>query len=133
MRFANKFIALAMAFFVALPLAMASSAKPSSAAEGLSLVYKLGDDIAGALTETNLEDWYKIEITSSGYYTQVISAYCPGLYWTIYNWDLSKEVDQSDSYSSGSEAAPETIKHDVFLSEGTYYVMIEGEKFETNK
>lgn len=91
------------------------------------LVYQLGDTIIGALTKTDREDWYKIVIPSSGYYTQKMVSYfgeywSESLIWELYNADLSKRL--ADNNVCGTETSPKTQKTDIVLSKGTYYVKL---------
>ena len=93
----------------------------------LPLAYQLGDTITGALTKTDREDWYKIVIPSSGYYTQKMVSYFgsykyDSLMWELYNADLSKCL--ADNYVCGTETSPKTQKTDIVLSKGTYYVKL---------
>ena len=88
------------------------------------LNYQLGNTITGAITETDEEDWYKINISSAGYYSQQIVAYCT-IYSKLYNSDLTEEIISWNSIY-GEETTPETKKNDMVLSPGTYYIQIYG-------
>lgn len=85
------------------------------------LNYQLGSTITGALTETDEEDWYKIMISSTGYYSQKIVSYF-SCEWKLYNDDLTEEI--ASGYVTGAETTPETKRSDLVLSKGTYYVQI---------
>ncbi len=86
-------------------------------------VYSIGSSVTGAVTETDNEDWYKIQITKTGPYNQKITAYFGTLYWKLYNSDLSEEISNGGAYS-GTETDPTTISDNVTLSAGTYYVKL---------
>lgn len=88
------------------------------------LNYRLGNTVTGAITETDKEDWYKINISSAGYYFQQIVAYCT-IYSKLYNSDLTEEIISWNA-AYGEEATPETKKNNIVLSPGTYYVQIYG-------
>lgn len=96
------------------------------------LVYQLGDTITGALTRTDYEDWYKIDILSEGYYTQKIVSYLSRLDWELYNWDLSEKIRDNDIYG-GSDTKPVTKTNDFVLSKGTYYIKIDTSGYSFGK
>ena len=81
----------------------------------------LSSTITGALTFSDTEDWYRINIPVTGYYHYQVSAYTYVRY-SLYNSDLS-ECPHYNS-SSGSETSPDTDGYDVVLSAGTYYFKI---------
>lgn len=79
------------------------------------------------LTETDNEHWYKITIPSDGKLEMRFMSYFFGLWWDLYNSDLSQTIASWKSYSEGidgSETAPATKTYDLVLSKGTYYVKI---------
>lgn len=87
------------------------------------LNYQLGSTITGALTETDEEDWYKIIIASTGYYSLKVVSYLDACNWVLYNNDLTDDI-ASDYLNHGEETRPETNKTDLVLSAGIYYVKI---------
>lgn len=96
------------------------------------LTYQLGDTITGALTLTDNVDWFKISVPTDGFYTQEIITYFGGMYWELYNSDLSKTI-ANDSIWNASASEPKTDKKDIALSEGTYYLKIYYEYGGTGK
>ncbi|MCM1245139.1 MAG: hypothetical protein NC293_05775 [Roseburia sp.] len=81
-----------------------------------------GVPVTGAITDTDKEDWYRINVPATGSYTVKITAYTHVDY-NLYNWDLSKEItDSSTGY--GEELTPDTKTWDYILSAGTYYIKI---------
>lgn len=89
--------------------------------------------VTGAITETDLEDWYCFSISSSSKYRLQISS-CFSLYFTLYNSDLSKEIESTHGVSiSGSEASPGTKSYDIELVNGIYYLKINRSVYSTGK
>ena len=89
--------------------------------------YALGSQITGAITATDDADWYKITISSKGYYVINIKSYIDGYsYYEIYNQDLSERLYR-DYATYGSSTQPTTVKTEYVLSKGTYYLKIYNE------
>lgn len=95
------------------------------------LALSMGSEMTGAITETDTEDWYRLTVPSSGYYSVKICTYMKYLDYTFYNSDLSKEIG-SASYFYGSETAPATKTYDYTLSAGTYYIKM-AKDYDTGK
>lgn len=85
----------------------------------------VGKDMIGAITMTDEEDWYKVKISKTGYYHLKITEYMESIHLTVYNADLSKEVE-SISCSNGGENSPSVRDEDIVLSAGTYYIKVRG-------
>ena len=89
--------------------------------------YALGSQITGAITATDDADWYKITISSNGYYVINIKSYIGETLWyRVYNQDLSEEIYYDYAYN-GSTTQPTTVKTEYVLSKGTYYLKIYNE------
>ncbi len=86
--------------------------------------------VTGAITKTDHEDWYRLNVPTTGNYTVKLTAYMH-LYYKLYNWDLSKEI-QSTSTGYGKESEPDTCTWDYTLSAGTYYIKISN-SYDTGK
>ena len=84
----------------------------------------LGTVITGAITPTDTEDWYCINIPANGYYHVKITSFCSCLYNELYNFDLSKSI--ASHTLGGSESSPDTREYDKVLSPGKYYLKING-------
>lgn len=82
----------------------------------------LDKKIKGAVTATNSYDWFKIEVPMNGKYKYIFESYV-GLYVTVYDNNLG-EISSNDTYWD------ETINADMELSAGTYYVKVEGKKYD---
>lgn len=80
----------------------------------------MGNEKIGAITETDTEDWYRLIVPTSGYYTVKIYSYMSGLNYKLYNEDLSKEI--SGEKIDGKETVPTTETYDYTLTAGTYYI-----------
>ncbi len=89
--------------------------------------------VTGAITETDLEDWYCFNVSSPSQYRLQISS-CFSLYFTLYNSDLSKEIESTHGVSiNGSETSPGTEFYDIELISGTYYLKINRSAYATGK
>lgn len=86
-------------------------------------ILPINQTVTGAMTETDKEDWYRLNVSSSGNYVIDISAYMRYMDLYLYNQDLSKEIG-SISYFGGTETAPGRVKKNYTLSAGTYYIKI---------
>ncbi len=92
------------------------------------LDFKMGSEVTGALTETNSEDWYRININKAGYYTIFWKSYVN--YWggngatvRLYSADLLREILKKELYGA-TDSQPKTYKDDIELSAGIYYLKI---------
>lgn len=90
----------------------------------------INTQVTGAITKTDHEDWYRLNVANTGNYTVKLTAYMY-LNYKLYNWDLSKEI-QSTSTGYGKESEPDTCSWDYTLSAGTYYIKI-GNSYDTGK
>lgn len=90
-------------------------------------IFSMGERMVGALTYTDKEDWYKINITKDSIYTLKITHYMYNIYYEMYNEDLSKKVS-TGSYYKGDEFSPEVDLSEIVLSVGTYYLKITGDR-----
>lgn len=90
-------------------------------------IFSTGEQMIGALTYTDKEDWYKINITKDSRYTLKITHYMYNIYYEMYNEDLSKKVS-TGSYYKGDEISPEVDLSEMVLSAGTYYLKITGDR-----
>lgn len=90
--------------------------------------YELGTTITGALTETDVEDWYRIVIAKNGYYDLKIMSYSADtLDYVFSNEDLSTTI--ADEYvGAGEDASPTTYTKELALSTGTYYLKLNDAK-----
>lgn len=79
--------------------------------------------ITGALTRTDKEDWYRLQIPSDGNYAVQFVAYMKYVDYYVYNSDLSKEID-SHEYYYGTELTPATANYNYTLSAGVHYIKI---------
>ena len=86
-------------------------------------VLDVNQTITGAMTATDKEDWYRLNVTAAGNYVIDISAYMQSLYFTLYNQDLSDKIGTA-SYPDGTETTPGKWKKIYTLSPGTYYIKI---------
>lgn len=85
------------------------------------LVLPISSELIGAITETDKEDWYRLTVSTSGYYSVKICTYIRNCKYQLYNQDLTKEIGYGDWFC-GSETAPATKTYDYTLSAGTYYI-----------
>lgn len=83
--------------------------------------YELGTSITGAITVTDLQDWYCFKIQESGDYDFKFIHYF-GIQADLYEQDLNS-VDYW-YMSSGEENSPQADKYTKTLSAGTYYLKI---------
>ncbi len=88
-------------------------------------IFLTGEKMIGALTYTDKEDWYKINILKDSRYILKITHYMDNIYYEMYNEDLSKMVS-TGSYYKGDEFSPEVDLDEIVLSAGTYYLKITG-------
>ena len=84
-------------------------------------VVPVNQTITGAITETDKEDWYRLNVTTAGKYVIDISAYMGSLYFNLYNQDLSDMLG-SDGYPNGTETTPRKWKEIYTLNPGSYYI-----------
>lgn len=85
----------------------------------------INTQMTGAITQTDKEDWYRLNVATTGNYSVKITAYAH-FYYKLYNWDLSKQIaDTSTGY--GKELTPDTRTWDHTLSAGTYYIKLSGD------
>lgn len=84
-------------------------------------ILSLNQMVTGAMTATDEEDWYRLNVGAAGNYVIDISAYMNNIYFTLYNQDLSDEIGTA-SYPSGTETTPGKVKKIYTLSAGTYYI-----------
>lgn len=96
------------------------------------LTLPMGSEMIGAITETDTEDWYRLTVPVSGYYSVKICTYMKYLNYTLYNSDLSKEIGNA-GYFYGTETAPATKTYDYTLSAGTYYIKMAKDYYNTGK
>lgn len=92
-------------------------------------VLPLNQTVTGAITATDSEDWYRLNVAAAGNYVFDISAYMTNMKFTLYNQDLSDEIGLA-SYPYGKETAPGRIKKIYTLSAGTYYIKMSDEGYE---
>lgn len=85
------------------------------------LALPMGSEMIGAITETDKEDWYRLTVPASGYYSVKICTYIRNCKYHLYNKDLTKEIGYGDWFC-GTETAPTTKTYDYTLSAGTYYI-----------
>lgn len=88
-----------------------------------------GNAVTGALTETDIEDWYRIQINKKGYYTFFWKNYVNykghnGANCKLYSSDLLSTIFNKEIYGA-SYSEPKTWKEDIELDKGTYYLKIE--------
>lgn len=88
-------------------------------------IFSTGQQMIGAITYTDNEDWYKVNITKDSRYTLKIMHYMYRIDYEMYNEDLSKKVS-SDTFWEGGEFSPEVDLSEIVLSAGTYYLKISG-------
>ena len=83
--------------------------------------------VTGAITQTDTQDWYKIQIPSNGRYVVKLVSYTGRTYLDVFNYDLSEEYT-SDYWriDGGSEASPKTGTYEADFSAGVYYIKITG-------
>lgn len=86
-------------------------------------VLPMNQTITGAMTATDGEDWYRLDVASSGNYVVDMSVYMRYMYFDLYNQDLSDKIDDCSSFW-GTETAPAKVKKNYTLSAGTYYIKI---------
>ncbi len=83
-------------------------------------------EITGAITETDGEDWFRIQIPANARYTFKLTSYNYKKL-RLYNYDLSKEIiGNYDLETRGTDVAPETKRTNKILSPGTYYIKVSG-------
>lgn len=74
------------------------------------------------ITDTDTEQWYRIEVPSDGYLSYKVMTYTKYVVNELYNEDLSSKV--SSNRVSGTETSPGTDTYGISLSTGTYYLKI---------
>lgn len=93
--------------------------------------------IIGAMTYTNMVDWYKITVPTTGKYRQFFYAFYPNtdnvggseqIICTLYDVDLSKKASV-DIWATDSGSTETT---DIELSAGTYYVKVAKDAFSSD-
>lgn len=82
----------------------------------------VGEEINGALTRTDVEDWFKIVVPKTGSYTYRIMA-DTYLYNDIYNEDLTKRIGSNTMMGVEDDAKIWTQTYE--LEAGTYYIKIQ--------
>lgn len=93
----------------------------------------LNTTLTGAITETDLEDWYRFRVSRQQNYCLSITSYYKA-YFDLYNEDLSKKIASTGGVAiSGSESTPQVKKTDVTLSSGVYYLKIYRQSYSTGK
>lgn len=85
----------------------------------------LGQEVTGAITTTDKEDWFKIVIPRSGTYMSRVMSYQSSLHVYIYNYDLSKRV-AAYYYVSGNLSGAGIESNTHKLEAGTYYIKVNG-------
>lgn len=88
-------------------------------------MYFLGSQITGAITATDGEDWFRVTIPATAYYTLNVQTYKYRTDINIYNEDLSKEICKRIIWN-GSEVKPSTLNDSIILNSGIYYVKLSG-------
>lgn len=83
--------------------------------------YLLGTEVTGAITLTDLEDWYCFNVKEKGYYNLKFMHYF-GIQANLYNEDLSEYT--GFYIPDGEESSPQTDIFDEILSPGTYFLKI---------
>ncbi len=79
--------------------------------------------ITGALTDTNREDWYRITVPSTGYYSVKVTTYLYYMGYVLYNQDMTNKISER-WYFDGNSTAPATQNFDLTLDAGVYYIKI---------
>ena len=88
--------------------------------------YSLSNQITGAITVTDSEDWYCMVVSNTGYYSVNIQIYKDDTDISIYNNDLSERKYYKYMYG-GTVTAPKTSNENVVLEAGTYYIKVAGD------
>lgn len=86
--------------------------------------FSVGEQVVGALTYTDTEDWFKISINRDACYVLKSTSYINYLEYKLYNSDLSVEVSSKGNW--GKENEPSVELDEVVLSAGTYYLKVWG-------
>ncbi len=89
------------------------------------LILLSNNTITGVITETDREDWYKIQIPNSGRYNIRLTARFGCCYLSFYDYDLTNQI--SEGHLHGNELTPETETYNIVVSQGTYYIKISGD------
>lgn len=86
-------------------------------------VVKANELVTGGLTIQKNEDWYKIVIPQTRYYTFTVKSYMGDLDWYLYDADIADTIasEKYEGWNSATEAAPYTKKYSYVLEAGTYY------------
>lgn len=75
------------------------------------------------LTETNETETYKVTIPSDGNLNlRIMEYWSRGLWWNLYNEDMSEKLYWDNYVECGSMSSPATEAYDLPLSAGTYYL-----------
>ncbi|MGN1124339.1 MAG: fibronectin type III domain-containing protein [Eubacterium sp.] len=82
--------------------------------------------ITGAITETDSEDWFRINITDTETYLFKILSYKSDTKFCIYNEDLSSIVVNENQGIEGTEEIPGQAFYYKELQAGTYYIKVFG-------
>lgn len=86
-------------------------------------MYSLGSQIIGAITATDGEDWFRVTIPDTAYYTLNVQAYTYRTDINIYNEDLSKEI-YGKTIRYGNESKPSTLNDSIIFNSGIYYIKL---------
>lgn len=90
-------------------------------------IFRVAEQMVGALTYTDKEDWYRIYIQKNSRYILKLTHYMYNLDYELYNTDLSLKVS-TGSYIKGDETSPEVDLSEIVLSTGVYYLKIQGDR-----
>ncbi len=85
-------------------------------------------EIVGAITATDTEDWFKIEVPTDTRYIFKLTSYTYNRV-NLFNYDLSIKLIGDFAFDAeGSETAPDTSIYNIALSMGTYYIRVFGDQ-----
>ena len=79
--------------------------------------------VTGALDADDEDDWYRFKVSASGTYVITLKGYFSGPMMNLHNSDLS-ETFYSYEYAEGKPGSPRTVKKEVVLEKGTYYIKV---------
>lgn len=79
--------------------------------------------VTGALDADDEDDWYQFKVSTSGTYVITLKGYFSGPMMNLHNSDLS-ETFYSYEYAEGKPGSPRTVKKEVVLEKGTYYIKV---------
>lgn len=95
--------------------------------------FAIGSTVTGALTESDREDWYRIKVSKTGYYTFFCKNYVDNsFYYKIYSSDLLSTIIDNSIYGA-DETEPKTKQDDIVLKAGTYYIKVTGSSWATGR